>query len=445
MENERVYFCLTCQTVTCTSCVIDEDGGHDVTEADELHKQNMNDVRNLLKSLDRKVKRQRDAKAKIRTTRDQIAKSYQRIEDTVKEKAAKMIKNIKKQEEDILRKLHQTRDQELEPLLEKLDTVEWYLANAQRFNSKTRCYKNCANWTKTDETTCSSDLTWKVKFLAGQTEPVVGRLEVVERRAADNSGASTADMISIVTAAARPVPGEETGGSNNPQGKRVLRVSSLIRGYGKPALWGHVCQHLVVDGVVDVRYVLTRAGLEDLSYVLTSCDVSQVSRLDLSGNNNVLKDVEAARLLAAAVRDNDNIREIDLGWCHLLDDGLKVIADGVSDNLTTFSLYLESPPEWMRRLESEFPGRFHKKVSPSRPFYHDKVAILSLDRDLVLVERLACASDPRGYGAQSLVLPVGPPMAHMSEVRSLTNSDPATTAEQAEEDTRSVPNGCEGG
>jgi len=41
---------------------------------------------------------------------------------------------------------------------------------------------------KTDETTCSSDLTWKVKFLAGQTEPVVGRLEVVERRAADNSG-----------------------------------------------------------------------------------------------------------------------------------------------------------------------------------------------------------------------------------------------------------------
>ena len=33
-----------------------------------------------------------------------------------------MIKNIKKQEEDILRKLHQTRDQELEPLLEKLDT-----------------------------------------------------------------------------------------------------------------------------------------------------------------------------------------------------------------------------------------------------------------------------------------------------------------------------------
>ena len=79
MENERVYFCLTCQTVTCTSCVIDEHGGHDVTEADELHKQNMNDVRNLLKSLDRKVKRQRDAKAKIRTTRDQIAKSYQRV------------------------------------------------------------------------------------------------------------------------------------------------------------------------------------------------------------------------------------------------------------------------------------------------------------------------------------------------------------------------------
>ena len=39
----------------------------------------------------------------------------------------------------------------------------------------------------------------------------------------------------------------------------------------------------------------------------------------------------------------------------------------------------------------------------------------------------------------------GPPMAHTSEVRGQSNSDPATTAEQAEEDTHSVPSGCEGG
>ena len=45
-----------------------------------------------------------------------------------------MIQSIKKQEEDILRILHQKRDQELEPLQEKLDGVEWYLENAQRFN-----------------------------------------------------------------------------------------------------------------------------------------------------------------------------------------------------------------------------------------------------------------------------------------------------------------------
>ena len=36
-------------------------------------------------------------------------------------------------------------------------------------------------------------------------------------------------------------------------------------------------------------------------------------------------------------------------------------------------------------------------------------------------------------------------MAHRSEVSSPTNSDPATTAEQAEEDTPSGPIGCEGG
>ena len=45
-----------------------------------------------------------------------------------------MIQSIKKQEEYILRILHQKRDQELEPLLENLDSVECYIANAQRFN-----------------------------------------------------------------------------------------------------------------------------------------------------------------------------------------------------------------------------------------------------------------------------------------------------------------------
>ena len=79
MENERPYFCMTCHTVTCTACIIDEHDGHEVTEADALHKQNMNDVRDLLRNLDGKVKRQRDVKAKIRTTRDQIAKSYERV------------------------------------------------------------------------------------------------------------------------------------------------------------------------------------------------------------------------------------------------------------------------------------------------------------------------------------------------------------------------------
>ena len=79
MENERKYFCVTCQTVTCTSCVIDEHDGHDVTEADELYRQNMNDVRDLLRNLDGKAKQQRDLKGKIRTTHEQIAQSYQQV------------------------------------------------------------------------------------------------------------------------------------------------------------------------------------------------------------------------------------------------------------------------------------------------------------------------------------------------------------------------------
>ena len=78
---------------------------------------------------------------------------------------------------------------------------------------------------------------------------------------------------------ASTVSGEKYGRVSNDRGKRVLRVSSLIRGYGKPALWEHVYKHLVVDGKLDVSRVLTRDNLEDLTYVLKSCDVSQVSRL----------------------------------------------------------------------------------------------------------------------------------------------------------------------
>ncbi|KAK2176433.1 hypothetical protein NP493_661g00000 [Ridgeia piscesae] len=175
--------------------------GHDVTEADKLYKQNMNDVRDLLRNLDGKVKRQRDLKAKIRTTHEQIAQSYQQIEDTVKEKAAKMIESIKKQEEDILRILHQKRDQELEPLLEKLDSVEWHLENAQRVNKDVQTVdqfdklakqntllQELRELDKSDVTTYSCDRTRQVKFVAGQTEPVVGRLEVVKRRTDDTSG-----------------------------------------------------------------------------------------------------------------------------------------------------------------------------------------------------------------------------------------------------------------
>ena len=39
----------------------------------------MNDVRELLRNLDGKVKRQRDIKAKIGTTREEIAQSYQQV------------------------------------------------------------------------------------------------------------------------------------------------------------------------------------------------------------------------------------------------------------------------------------------------------------------------------------------------------------------------------
>ena len=56
---------------------------------------------------------------------------FGQTEDGIKETTTKMIASIRRQEIDILRNLHQKRDQELEPLLKKIDNVEAFLANAQ--------------------------------------------------------------------------------------------------------------------------------------------------------------------------------------------------------------------------------------------------------------------------------------------------------------------------
>ena len=60
---------------------------------------------------------------------------------------------------------------------------------------------------------------------------------------------------------------------------RALHVMSMLRGYGQPELWGHVSQHFVKEGQLNLSEVLSSANLPDLLYLLQSGAASDVTKL----------------------------------------------------------------------------------------------------------------------------------------------------------------------
>ena len=60
---------------------------------------------------------------------------------------------------------------------------------------------------------------------------------------------------------------------------RALHVMSMLRGYGQPELWGHVSQHFVKKGKLDLSELLSNTNLPDLVYLLQSGAASDVTRL----------------------------------------------------------------------------------------------------------------------------------------------------------------------
>ncbi|KAI0237702.1 hypothetical protein LSAT2_011720 [Lamellibrachia satsuma] len=73
----------------------------------------------------------------------------------------------------------------------------------------------------------------------------------------------------------------EAGGRNEDQ--RALHVMSMLRGYGQPELWGHVSQHFVEEGTLDLSRVLSSTNLPDLLYLLRSGAASDVTELICCG------------------------------------------------------------------------------------------------------------------------------------------------------------------
>ncbi|KAI0221556.1 hypothetical protein LSAT2_027126 [Lamellibrachia satsuma] len=191
------YFCQTCQTVACTMCIVEEHSDstqHDVAEVDVLYKQHMNAIRDLQETIVGKVKRQSSVKVVLEALQSRILESYHQTAVDIKEKAAMMMASIEKQEADLLSKLEQKRDLELQPLRKKLNVVEACIVNDE-VDSKhqidilaeyERLIKRLRTLAESEETTCSDERSLQVSFLAGQQEPNIGRLEVEQRGIVDN-------------------------------------------------------------------------------------------------------------------------------------------------------------------------------------------------------------------------------------------------------------------
>ncbi|KAI0218164.1 hypothetical protein LSAT2_030111 [Lamellibrachia satsuma] len=72
------------------------------------------------------------------------------------------------------------------------------------------------------------------------------------------------------------------GESDKDRKFRALHVMSLLRGYGQlfvVELWGHVSQHFVEEGQLDLSEVLSSTNLPDLVYLLQSGAASDVTNL----------------------------------------------------------------------------------------------------------------------------------------------------------------------
>ena len=63
--------------------------------------------------------------------------------------------------------------------------------------------------------------------------------------------------------------------------RRIVNVMKMIRRHKRPALWKHVVQQVVVDGELEITdNALTETSVDDLTYVLKNCDMSQVTTLE---------------------------------------------------------------------------------------------------------------------------------------------------------------------
>ncbi|KAI0218558.1 hypothetical protein LSAT2_029761 [Lamellibrachia satsuma] len=132
------------------------------------------------------------------------------------------------------------------------------------------------------------------------------------------------DRIKALKVAAEPVKGE----SVKDRKLRALHVMSMLRGYGQPELWGHVSQHFVKKGKLDLSELLSNTNLPDLVYLLQSGAASDVTRLVLN-YNDVFAGEEAGRALGAALANMSTLCELHLMLCSLTDRSWVHIADGI--------------------------------------------------------------------------------------------------------------------
>ena len=80
------YFCRTCETVICTLCIINQHEGHNVMEIQNMFRRHQEDITNLQKTIEAKLKALRDKGLELERLRSLNLKSSMQAEAKIKVK-----------------------------------------------------------------------------------------------------------------------------------------------------------------------------------------------------------------------------------------------------------------------------------------------------------------------------------------------------------------------
>ena len=197
-DEQGRYFCKTCEMVVCTICIVQGHDGHNVTDIDELLKQQQQDIHNLKNVVETRLSMlQRKAKD-MEDLRQANLNSCQQAEIDIRERTKQMMTTLRKQENVLLEDLRKKRDEKMQQIGKELERVQFHAAKSHSLSefATTTMSKSSLHMIAVHEefiqrmrTVAESDANLSntqflnvLSFLPGRHEPDIGRID--EARAA---------------------------------------------------------------------------------------------------------------------------------------------------------------------------------------------------------------------------------------------------------------------